>query len=647
MLSNLFHRSSKVYRNKPFIRNPNESIITYKDAYALSCRHQEWIEDKVLNHEIFRRQQKKYVSEEIDLATSNKNVESHVEVVIAYLSSNSPDLLLSIFGAIALRRKAMTIVEKNGIQIQVRIRIALLNFRWSSREIATALSVRGSGGHTDHLPCRHETILLCDKDLSSVAREACLFINNSALVREHTCMAVQLPSLTMSNLDELPSNDSQALENMSSAEVSYDDDEAIILFTSGTTTGPKGVKLSHMALFIQAMAKLHNPCCYDSNTIMFATTVPFFHVGGINSAISLMIAGGCLYFPKQKGYSFDPKLVVKSIFIGEGSQNTNQYHYSTSRGKDISANTLVIVPAMLHSILHEIEADNNEEERKKDGSSSKIYDNVRLLLIGGQNITERQLHLSKIYFPNARIVQTFACTEAASSLTFNNLFDPTKNDLKTFPRLKESIHDIDFKSKEIDLGDYHGIYVGLPPPHVELCIFELDDAIQRAPSYKVGTIGTRGPHIMKGYWKRGQDEDGLGVTSQWLVTNDLGYIDDNGGLHFCGRLNDVIRTGGESVFAAEVEAVLLRHPNIDQCAVFALPDERMGECVSAAIVLKQSSMKLFSDIDENIREFCYSQLLSSYKRPRKIYILDELPRNSSGKVLKNELVRRLTMRSKL
>ena len=176
--------------------------------------------------------------------------------------------------------------------------------------------------------------------------------------------------------------------------------------------------------------------------------------------------------------------------------------------------------------------------------------------------------------------------------------------------------------------------------------------MNRAPPYTIGAIGTKGRHIMNGYWKRGEEDVGAGIVGEWLVTNDLGYIDRNGSLYFCGRLNDVIRTGGETVFAPEVEKVLINHPNIDQCAVFALPDERLGECVCAAVVMKRNDNFLYNNkhkkmVVEDIRKFCGKYKLSGFKRPRRVFITNELPRNSAGKILKHLLKREYSVKSRL
>jgi len=111
----------------------------------------------------------------------------------------------------------------------------------------------------------------------------------------------------------------------------------------------------------------------------------------------------------------------------------------------------------------------------------------------------------------------------------------------------------------------------------------------------------------------------------------------------------VVRTGGESVFPLEVENILIRHSVVDSCAVFALPHSRFGECVCAAIVVKQDNGEEWCDSDtsmegfesdlarDKLRQFCKTNQLSGFKSPLRVFILKDLPRNSSGKVLKYQL----------
>jgi acyl-CoA synthetase (AMP-forming)/AMP-acid ligase II len=139
--------------------------------------------------------------------------------------------------------------------------------------------------------------------------------------------------------------------------------------------------------------------------------VPFFHVWGLSSALAVMAIGGTLVFPanngKESSVGFDPKQLLQSMrqIDGDGCENNGK---RIEERKDIY-NTLVVVPAMVHSLWYEYQS------LQKQNIS---YPYVQLLLVGGQNLTIPQLQYSKTMFPRARIVQTYACTAAGSSITF-------------------------------------------------------------------------------------------------------------------------------------------------------------------------------------------------------------------------------------
>ena len=118
----------------------------------------------------------------------------------------------------------------------------------------------------------------------------------------------------------------------------------------------------------------------------------------------------------------------------------------------------------------------------------------------------------------------------------------------------------------------------------------------------------------------------------WFLTTDLGYFDEKGQLYFSGRIKDVIRSGGETVLANEVERIILKRPHVSECAIFPRQDERFGEAVACAIVA-QLPIKL-----KSIKSWCEDNGLANYKRPRYLFLVNELPRNSSGKILKHKLV---------
>ena len=152
-----------------------------------------------------------------------------------------------------------------------------------------------------------------------------------------------------------------------------------------------------------------------------------------------------------------------------------------------------------------------------------------------------------------------------------------------------------------------------------------------------GEIWIKGPNVMKGYWNRPEataeavDEDG------WFHSGDVGYFDDDNFLFICDRIKDMVISGGENIYPAEVESILYGHSSVVEVAVIGLPDEKWGEAVTAVAVLKQDATL---DLEE-LREFA-SQSLAKYKLPSRLYFLDELPRNPAGKVqkfkIKDELV---------
>ncbi len=680
--SQFLKRSADIYHRSPFISHSSKNdgkrkIITYQDAYQIATHYNSWIENLLLT----------------TLGTLPINNDG-VEVVIAFLSHNSPQLVLSMIGSMDVPKR----FEHQGKKLFVKT--AMLNARWSPEEIATAMRVHestvsvtserisGGGEGKNRRTLQHVTVMLCSKEMEETAQSACRILQSVEEQQSglyHVTYSALIPDIDQRQFQSDNNKNGQTrshhLTFVGGNSQSRDDgssthnDDAILLFTSGTTSGPKGVRLSLSSLLVQAMAKISSPCSYNSETRMLATTVPFFHVGGLSSTLAIIMAGGMLYFPSKDKSGvvkpgFDPHVVLQSMNHRNNGDQDTDHNYDTKHTQ-MDVNTLVIVPAMLHAILSAIIENENQGTR-----ISTTYDNVRLLLVGGQSMTQPQLKKAKLRFPNARIVQTFACTEAGSSITFATIHDPkvrlrVRNNNNTVGD-GDNDGDISSSAPTLPLSSSFGMLAGFPPHHIDLRIFKLDSnnnpTTEEAPTNQVGAIGTRGLHVMNGYWKRGMLEqtmttDEMNCTTRkhdWFILSDLGYISDDGQLYFCGRSNDVIRTGGESVFAPEVETILLRHSQVDQCAVFALPDEKFGERVCAALVMKPTSVLPSSSdgalvknggqtIDDKtitrapetmmkeLRLFCMRQNLTGYKRPRTLFLCREFPRNSSGKVLKRQL----------
>jgi fatty-acyl-CoA synthase len=147
-----------------------------------------------------------------------------------------------------------------------------------------------------------------------------------------------------------------------------------------------------------------------------------------------------------------------------------------------------------------------------------------------------------------------------------------------------------------------------------------------------GEVITRGPNVMKGYWNNPEATAAAIDGEGWFHTGDVGYFDDDGFLFIADRVKDMVISGGENVYPAEVESVLYDHPAIAEIAVIGVPDEQWGEAVVAVAVLKQGA-----NLDlEELRAFATDRL-ARYKLPRRLEIIDTLPRNPAGKVLKFEL----------
>jgi len=166
--------------------------------------------------------------------------------------------------------------------------------------------------------------------------------------------------------------------------------------------------------------------------------------------------------------------------------------------------------------------------------------------------------------------------------------------------------------------------VGRPRPGFELRI--------DAPAGEAGEVVIKGPTVMAGYL---DDPEATAATLSpdgWLRTGDLGVLDDRGYLRIVGRIKDMFIVGGFNVYPAEIENALLRHPDIKQAAVIGIPDDRLGEVGMAFVVTAPGDAVTGADI----LAWCRDQM-ANYKVPRNIEIVDELPMNATGKVVKDEL----------
>ncbi|MFC0042291.1 AMP-binding enzyme [Actinomadura rayongensis] len=180
---------------------------------------------------------------------------------------------------------------------------------------------------------------------------------------------------------------------------------------------------------------------------------------------------------------------------------------------------------------------------------------------------------------------------------------------------------------------YKAGFVGVAAPGCTVVV--QDDAGRELPPGEVGEIAIRGPVVMKGYWNR-PAETAETLRGGWLHTGDLGVKDDEGDLRIVGRKKDMVIRGGYNVYPREVEDVLHEHPAIAEVAVIGVADPRYGEEVAAVVVLRPGA-ELTSD---GLRAWA-KERLSAYKVPHLVAVVDELPKGSTGKILKRAIDRGL------
>jgi len=171
--------------------------------------------------------------------------------------------------------------------------------------------------------------------------------------------------------------------------------------------------------------------------------------------------------------------------------------------------------------------------------------------------------------------------------------------------------------------------VGQVVPDVEMMI--ADDQGRELPQGEIGEICVRGPNVMKGYWNRPEDTQET-FWGEWFKTGDLGYVDKDGYFYIVDRKKDMIIVNGMNVYPRVIEEVLFKHPSLREAAVVGEPDELHGEKAVAFVVLNEGA----SATEADIRSYCREHL-GRHEIPRKVHIIDKLPRNAAGKVLKREL----------
>lgn len=173
--------------------------------------------------------------------------------------------------------------------------------------------------------------------------------------------------------------------------------------------------------------------------------------------------------------------------------------------------------------------------------------------------------------------------------------------------------------------------IGVPWPDTEATIFSLETG-EVLPAGEMGEIAVKGPQIMKGYWNKPEETEQT-LKDGWLLTGDIGYMDEKGYFYVVDRKKDMIIAGGFNIYPREIEEVLYEHPDVQEVVAAGIPDPYRGETVKVYIVLKEGSKVTGQELNEFSRKH-----LASYKVPRIYEFREELPKTAIGKILRRVLI---------
>jgi malonyl-CoA/methylmalonyl-CoA synthetase len=348
-------------------------------------------------------------------------------------------------------------------------------------------------------------------------------------------------------------------------------DPAVLIYTSGTTGKPKAAILTQQNLIQDARNIIQIWEMTQADVLCHA--LPLFHVHGLCFALHTALIAG-----------------MKIVMCDEFSDETVIDILSLREGK-LACTLFMGVPTMYLRMIEKLES------LKQDLD----FRHIRLFASGSAPLIPKDFGKIKEVFGREPVERE------GMSETGMNFSNPLRGVRKP--------------------GS-----IGLPLPHVEVRIVNPKNSGDVEPG-DVGEIWLKGPNVSPGYWRKPQETEAAFVNG-WFRTGDLGCRDKDGYYYITDRLKHIIISGGENISPKEIENAINTHEGVLESCVVGIPDEKWGERVAAAVVLKPGS-----DLGEReIRDYCKDRLLD-WKCPKTIFFLKELPRNRMGKVLKEEVIK--------
>jgi fatty-acyl-CoA synthase len=344
-----------------------------------------------------------------------------------------------------------------------------------------------------------------------------------------------------------------------------DEDSPLLLcYTSGTTGVPKGVVLTQRAIFWNAVNSAHLHDLTSADRVL--TTLPLFHVGGLNIQTTPAFHAGASVVLHAK---FDPQATIDAI---ERERIT----------------LAVLVPAQLMVMM----------ETPRWGAAD--FSSLRMIVTGSTIVPEALVR--KVGARGVPVVQVYGSTETGPIASY--------------------VRAPDWERKAGSAG--------LPALHCELRV--VDDEGRGLPPESDGEILVRGASVMSGYWNT-PEETRKALEQGWYRTGDLGHFDEEGYLYVLSRKTELIISGGENIYPAELENILLQDASIQEACVVGRPDERWGEVVVAVVVPKPGAQLSKADVMA-----LFHGRLARYKQPREVHFVSSLPRTALGKVQRNQVL---------